>query len=367
MPSPTFRACNAAAREAATALGLLTRYYMRILPRARHELRRWERRASTIPDPTLREQALETLRGELMNAEAAAVFAALVPRARQPLLVRALVAFQVMYDYLDTISEQPVREPLRNGLQLHRALTVALDPSEPSADYYRHHPQREDGGYLDELVATCRSSLERLPAIAVVRPMAKRAARRCAEGQSHTHAAIHSDATELAAWALRQDRAAGYSWWEVAAGTISSVGVEALMAAAADTHTTPDEAARVDVAYFPPMCALSTLLDSFVDQTTDLTDANVNYFGWYRTSADAAEALARIAGRAADDVRRLRHARRHAAILAGIAAYYLTAEGAATDEAGPVADAIARRLGPVVAIVHATMRLHRRLGARSGR
>jgi hypothetical protein len=72
------------------------------------------------------------------------VFATLVPRGRWPALVPLLVAVQVMYDYLDTLGEEPVAAPLRNGRQLHAAIAAALNADLPTRDYYAHHPQSDE-------------------------------------------------------------------------------------------------------------------------------------------------------------------------------------------------------------------------------
>jgi tetraprenyl-beta-curcumene synthase len=352
---------TACARDTATVGASLARYWLGILPLVRRELRHWERQAQAIPDRTLRSQAVTTLRDERLNAEAAAVFATLVPRARWPTLVPLLVAFQVMYDYLDTVGEDPVVDPLRNGLQLHRALAAALDPGMPPVDYYALHPHGDDGGYLDALVARCRTALPDLPAAAVALPHARRAAVRCSEGQSYTHAAMREGHAALAAWAAGQDRAPGYRWWEVAAGAISSVGVYALLAAASDPLTTLDEVARVDAAYFPPICALSTLLDSLIDREPDTLTANHSCFAQYGSHHEAADRLCQIALEAARAARGLRHGARHGAIVAGVVGYYLSAVEADNDAGQLILQRLADSLGFTLTGVLATMRLRRRI------
>jgi tetraprenyl-beta-curcumene synthase len=351
---------TACARDTATVGASLARYWLGILPLVRRELRHWERRAQAIPDPTLRAQAVTTLRDERLNAEAAAVFATLVPRARWPTLVPLLVAFQVMYDYLDTVGEEPVTDPLRNGLQLHVALAAALDPELPSVDYYAHHPHREDGGYLEQLVARCRLALPTLPAAEAALPHARRAAARCSAGQSYTHAAMREGNALLARWAGRQDRAEGYRWWEMAAGAISSVGVYALLAAATDPNTTVEEVTRVDAAYFPSICALSALLDGFVDREPDAVAANYSSFAQYATDTEAAERLGIIAIQAAAAAQGLRNGRRHGAIVAGVVGYYLSAVDTNSEAGRVVFCALADSLGVTLTGVLATMRLRRR-------
>jgi tetraprenyl-beta-curcumene synthase len=320
-----------------------------------------------IPDPALRAFALETLDEEAMNAEAAAVFATLVPRRQRADAIRLLVAFQVMYDYLDTVGEEDVGDPLRHGLQLHRALIAALDRSAPRINYYRFRAACDDGGYLDALVARCRDQVAALPAADVVLPVATRAARRCGDGQSYAHAAIRDGPRRLAGWATQLERSTGYLWWELAAGAISSVGLYALLAAAADPCTTAAEAERIDRAYFPAICALSALLDSLIDRVRDADERDHNTFRHYPSAAFATERLTAIAGLADEAVGRLRHGPRHLAILAGVVGYYLSAAGEDTEHARRVAAALAGRLGANVPIVLATMRVRRWLGRRSAK
>lgn len=347
--------------DAATTTGSLARYWCAILTLARRELRRWERRARAIPDPLLREQALATLAQERLNAEAAAVFATLAAPASWGALVPLLVAFEVMFDYLDTLSEQPAPEPFERSCRLHLALAAALDPELDVTDYYALHPRSADGGYLAALVARCRLALPRLPAWDAVAPFARRAAERCALGQSHTHAAADWGERPLARWALAQERAHGYHWWELAAGAISSVSVFAQMAGATDPRTTAADAAMIDAAYFPAIGALSALLDSFVDRDDDRATANANTFAPYASDEEAAARLALIARRAVAAARGLRHGRRHVAIVAGVAAYYLSAVDPRAPARRLLADALREAIGPAVLPILATMRARRQL------
>lgn len=347
--------------DAAATASSLVRYWGWILPLVRNELAHWSRLARAIPDPVLRQHAVDTLSAERLNAEAAAVFATLAPRRSWPVLVPLLVAFEVMFDYLDTITEQPAADPLRNACHLHLALIAALDPELVVDDYYALHPQRADGGYLAALVDRCRAALPELPGWTAVKPFARRAAERCGLGQSHTHAAIHTGDSILARWALNQHQAGDYRWWELAAGAISSVSVFALLAAATDARISADEAARIDAAYFPPIAALSALLDSFVDRDVDLASDAPSSFAHYETAASSAERIGVIATRSISAARALRNGRRHAAIVRGIAAYYLSA----SDERAPGNQLVARglrdALGPTLLPILATMRVRRRL------
>ena len=109
------------------------RFWLRVMPLVRAELRMWERLAATIPDAQLRAHALSTLTTERLSAAGAALFATTL-KHHDPVLVRTLVAYQVICDYLDTLSEQPSADPIANGMTLHRALADAVAPSTAPAD-----------------------------------------------------------------------------------------------------------------------------------------------------------------------------------------------------------------------------------------
>ncbi len=105
----------------ATAL----RYWTGVFPGVCRELARWRRRAGEIANPVLRGLALEAP-GKRGNIEGAAAFAVFVPRSHRNLVLRAVVAFQTAYNYLDLLAEQPGPDPAANARRLHEALLVAL-------------------------------------------------------------------------------------------------------------------------------------------------------------------------------------------------------------------------------------------------
>jgi tetraprenyl-beta-curcumene synthase len=333
-------------------------YWLTILPRARLEIRRCRRRALGIHDPTLRAHALDKLARERLNPEAAAFFALLAPHRRRGVLVRLLVDFQIAYDYLDAINEQPAAASLRNGLQLHRALSDAVRAQPASTDYYLHHPQRDDNGYLAGLVTACRQALQLLPSAGAIEPALVSAAERCGEGQSHNHAVLVEGEEQLIKWTASLKDTDGYLWWELAAAGISCLVLHALFALAACVCTLAD-AERVDGAYFPSVCALSALLDSLIDRADDAQGTNHSFVAHYSSAAETAQRFATIAGEARTLSSRLRRSPRHAVILAGIASYYLSAPEARSAFARSVAARTLERLGPATRPTLAVMRWRR--------
>lgn len=341
----------------------LWRYWATVLPRARRELRRWERRARQIPDPELRAHACATLRGEGGNAEGAALLALAAPRAHRARVVRLLVAVQVMYDYLDTLSEQPVARPLAASRQLHRALVDVLDEAAcpPPHDWYAGYPGGDDGGYLAALVSVCRELLATLPSRAIVAPGVRRAMERACESQSRNHAAMlgATDLASFAAWAAAQGSpGAAMQWWELAAASGSSLAMHALLAAAAEPALTAAGAAQIERAYWPWICGLNTLLESVTDRVDDACTGNHSYAGRYASPEVAGARLATIATQATIAARALPNGSHHMSVLAAMACFYLS-DLPSTD--GADLRGVLTRIDVDVRLLDRLLRLRRRL------
>lgn len=299
-----------ATRELVWGLGAVSR-----------EVHDWRRRAMRIPDAPLRQDALSTLDSKRTHIVGAALFWTL-PRRRDPLLLRLLVAYEIILEFLDNAHERAPGEA--NGHQLHLALVEALDPTAPISDYYRDHPWKDDGGYLRSLVEACREGCQSLPLYTDVHGLILRDASRCADAQTFNH---ETDRRRRAA-ALRGFAEAEFpderetSWWEQSAAASSSVGVHALLALAASSAR--EDIAQVHATYVPWICSLSTMLDSYVDQLADGIDGQHSYVDYY-PSPDLAEARMReLIRRSAQEAGRLRDGHRHAVIVACMVAMYLS-------------------------------------------
>jgi tetraprenyl-beta-curcumene synthase len=340
----------------------LATYKRAVLPQVRSELHRWERWTVKIPDLVLRDAALSALKEKSSNVEATAVFAILAPRSQRSSALRAMTALQTTIEYLDILGEQLPDEPLADGLALHRSLVEAVTPGAPYSDWYGQRPQDQDGGYLAELVATCQREVATLPSGDTVRAVAQRAARRCAEGQSYTHAAAGSadGAHELKTWAegLEEHGDGEYFWWELAAGASSSVALHALIAAAAHREIDMEEAERIDAAYFPPIGALTVLLDDLIDREGDIASGEHNYLDYYPNNEMAAERFALLVRKSQCAVADLFG--QHTSILMGVGGFYLSTSGAKSHYARPIRARMLKALGAAVYPILAAMRVLRR-------
>ena len=298
-------------RELAAAAGALGAYATTVLPRVRRELQE----IGPLPED------------KALNAEAVSVFATLAPRSRRADVVRAIVQLQVAIDLRDELEEKGEARPV-----------AAL---------------------IEQLDAAWRLTAAALPSYPAVSALLERAVARCEEGQRRTHAAAGGDVQGLRNWALGLEAPADYRWWEVAAGASSSVAAHALIAAAADPATTAADAALIDVAYQPPIGALTVFLDDLVDREKDEAAGEHNYLAYYEGAEAAAERLALIASRAEAASGDLPRPSRHRAILEGVAAFYLSAGAAETSYALPIRKRLLASLGPGTPLLAGFMRLRR--------
>jgi tetraprenyl-beta-curcumene synthase len=337
--------------------GSASRYWLGVFPLVGRELSHWHERACQIPDPMLRQLALITQRVERGNYEGAAAYAVLVPRAYRARVVRAVVAFQATYDYVDTLSEQPSADPIANGRRLHSALLTALDPGSDHADYYEYSSESRDNGYIRQLVQTCRDALRALPSYPTVAQPALRAASMIVAYQSLNHEEVSDRPRALAEWgAAVAPAGSGLRWWEAAAGGASSMTVFALIAAAARPELSDEETTATHQAYFPWVSALHVLLDSLVDRAKDREHGHHNLIDHYASAGEATNRLEWIAARAVQGAEALPDGARHALIVASMTSFYLSAP--TSDDAGSVL-ATRRVLEAMGAVAAPTMAVHR--------
>jgi tetraprenyl-beta-curcumene synthase len=319
----------------------------------------------------LRRLALITQRRERGNLEGAAAFAVLAPRSQRARVVRAVVAFQAVYDYIDTLAEQPSEDPVANGHQLHLALLTALSPSDQHSDYYLHSSGNQDAGYMRNLIDTCRFAFGALPSHASVLDRTARCAKRMMAYQALNHGAQGDTRAALAGWSESLTPAGtGLRWWETAAAAASSLSVFALIAAAAQPVLRAGEAAATEDAYFPWIGALHVLLDSLIDRGEDLLTGHHCLVDHYSSAEETASRVGSIAAEAMQAIEPLPNAAQHSIILAAMTSFYLTAPAASTPQAAPAARSVRARIGtlttPTMAVLRARRAVEQRCGVTSG-
>lgn len=292
------------------------------------ETARWRALAAAIPDGPLRDDALKAIDRKRANIDGAALFWTL-PRRRTLDLLRVLVAYEILADFLDCVSERGAQEGVANGLRLHRALRDALDPGVPLTDYYHFHPWRDDGGYLRSLVVTCQCACARLPSFGAVRPFIRRAA--CLTevlALNHEPDPLVRD-TLLALWAgVRGGRGVGLAWFEWCGGASAWLTIFALLAVAADAGRSAAEAQSVCKAYLPWVSLAGTMLDSYADMAEDAASGAHSYIAHYPDQNTAIRRTSQILRRSLREIDSLPDAPRHMVIVGCMTAMYLSKDSA---------------------------------------
>lgn len=276
-----------------------------------------------------RADALDAIVCKRDNAEGASLFSTL-PKHRDHHLLRLLITYQVMWDFLDSVSERGAHAGHANGRQLHRALVEALDLDAPISDYYRYHPWKDDGGFLLTLVDTCRCMCAQLPSYRQIRGLMLDGVERCAIQSLNHEPDPHKRDAGLRQWAEREcydDH--GLDWFELTAAA-SAFMPHALLALAAEPFCEEYELVAVNSTYFPWISLAIAMLDSYVDQVEDRVNDGHSYISHYAGEMVALDRIATIIRQAITRTARLPSGRRHTVIAASMVAMYLSKKSANT-------------------------------------
>jgi tetraprenyl-beta-curcumene synthase len=385
MPRTRIRPVESAAAMRALASSNL-RYWPSVAPVVAGELACWREAAQRIEDSGLRALAVRKLNEEHFNAQVAATLATLAPRPARATAVRAIVALELMFDYLDGRTEPPYDDPLDEAGRLFGAFTGAISggptptpdaatakagtSGAASANPWQSpepHEQTPDWPYLQTLARRAREQFRQLPATPRIAAVARASAERCAQAQTLLHASAAFGDGPLREWAQARAPATGLAWREYAAGSASSViAVHALIAAAANPRTSTGDALQIDAAYLA-IGAVITLLDCIVDASIDSARGEPGFGRLYDDREQLAGGLLELTREALRRAEQAPCGAHHVMTLAGVIAYYTTHPGAREAHARDLLAAVRRELSPTVwpalALMH-TWRAAKRIDAR---
>ncbi len=294
------------------------------------EVRAWRARATGIPDAAIRQDALSALKSKRGHSDGAGLFC-IFPRGRCHELVRLLVSYEIVWDFLDSANERGAAAGQTNGRQLHRALVEAFEPNRPISDYYRHHPWGDDNGYLRTLVSACRESSTQMPSYERVQPLLVREATRAQVlAINHDLDPARRDTT-LREWAATEfSDETEARWFELSGAASASLTIHALLALAAEPRCSASDIAQTFSAYFPWISAATTMLDSYVDQVEDDTNGDHSYIGHYPAPEIATRRLHQLIQRGLQEASTLPNGEHHAVLVACMVAMYLSKDSAHT-------------------------------------
>jgi tetraprenyl-beta-curcumene synthase len=316
-----------------------------------------------MPQGPLREDALDALRRKRGQSDGAALFSVL-PQKRNRRYLRLLVAYQIIWDYLDSVSERGASAGLANGRTLHLALIDALNPAGPIRDYYRHSPWRDDGGYLRALVETCRECCAALPSYERVRGLVLRDAWRAQVlAVNHELDPATRDAA-LRAWA-DSEFPDGHEarWYELAGAASAGLPAFALLALACEPTCDEEKIANTHSAYFPWVSTLASMLDSYADQAEDAANGDHSCIAHYPGPDAAVSEMCRLVRRALRGLHTLNDRETHVLIASSMAAMYLSKDSVRTDAMCPASTRIADAGGSLTHTLLPILRLWRTANA----
>lgn len=300
-------------------------------PATARQVLAWRKRAAAIPDRPTRRDALDSLARKRGHIDGAVLFAT-IPSRRSEDLIQILVAYQIIFDFLDSVNERVADRSAQSGIQLHLALVDALDPARHRSDYYAYHPWRDDGGYLGDLVAACRSACLRLPSYEHVYVLLLgEAVRFKVLALNHIASAAERDMA-LREWSGEPRPGSTNAWFELAAGGSSSLLIHMLLALAAEPLSSEIDFWLLRALYIEVISVMGTMLDSYVDQIEDLASGDHSYVAHYPSSELAVRRLERLIERSLRETLLLNGGERHAVIVACMVAMYLSKDSARSPE-----------------------------------
>jgi tetraprenyl-beta-curcumene synthase len=303
---------------------LMLRVYRYILPEVREQLRFWRKKAEEMPDPELKKQAIASMTSKQFHCQGGAVYAA----ARLPMrhvLIPLIVALQTISDYLENLCDRSTSMDADDFRMLHQSMLDAVDPSEPLHEYYAFRSEKEDGGYLNELVKTCQASIRMLPSYGLVAGDVRELVGLYCDLQVYKHIRHELREEALLAWWKRYEpRYPNISWNEFAAATGSTLGMFMLFLAASDPQLKAESVKVIRDAYFPYICGLHILLDYLIDQEEDRLGGDLNFCSYYDGMDQTVTRIAAIVLEAREKANRLERPSFHRMIIEGLLALYLS-------------------------------------------
>lgn len=300
------------------------RIYKQVLPKVHEFLEGWKERATSIPDPELRKQALASIESKTFHCEGGAIYG-LLGKEKMDEVIRFIVAYQTISDYLDNLCDRSTSLDPADFAALHESMPDALDPEAELKDYYRFRDEKDDGGYLASLVTTCQACIAEFPSYEVVREENIELAKLYCDLQIHKHVKVEERVPRLESWFdLHKNKLPPMAWYEFGASCGSTLGIFCLTAySASDNDLSPHVALKIKEGYFPWVQGLHILMDYFIDQEEDRVGGDLNFCFYYESEEEMMERMEHFYHEADKSIRGLPDWKFHRLINNGLLAVYL--------------------------------------------
>lgn len=302
---------------------MMLHVYKRVLPQVNENLHHWKQRAEEIPDPELRKQALASIETKTFHCEGGSILALLAKKKSEE-VIQFIVAYQTISDYLDNLCDRSTSLDPEDFRALHDSMHCALTPHAAHQDYYRRHPEKDDGGYLCSLVETCQRFLVNLPSYDAIAETLHELAGYYCDLQVHKHVTQEERVPRLKSWfQIYKDKLPPMSWYEFSACSGSTLGIFCLVSYASSDWTQAREVEKVKAGYFPWVQGLHILLDYFIDQEEDRAEGDLNFCFYYDSREKMMSRLSHFIERADESVAGLPDSKFHQMIHHGLLGVYL--------------------------------------------
>lgn len=256
---------------------LMKKVYKNVLPRVHVYLNEWKVKASEIPDPELKRQALASIETKTFHCEGGGIYAILANESMDE-CIQFIVAYQTISDYLDNLCDRSTSMDPVDFRSLHESMHHALTPGKGPKNYYQHRMEQDDGGYLQALVETCQQIVGKLKHYEKIAPYLHELASYYCDLQVYKHIQHEERVPKLQEWFMQyKNNLPDMAWYEFSACAGSTLGIFCLVAYAFNEDFTESQGAEVRQALFPYVQGLHILLDYFIDQEEDKNGGDLNF------------------------------------------------------------------------------------------
>ncbi|WP_409302281.1 tetraprenyl-beta-curcumene synthase family protein [Peribacillus sp. SCS-155] len=305
-------------------LTLMKNVYRDIFPVVHEELNYWKKRAEEIPNQELKRQALASIHSKTFHCEGGSILA-LAAESQARAAIRFIVAYQTISDYLDNLCDRSTSLDPEDFRALHESMHHSIDIDAEPSDYYRYRSDKDDGGYLHELVSACQSVLRGISSYLDIFPYLRDLCSVYCDLQVHKHVRVEERVPRLQSWFdHHKAQLPTMSWYEFSACSGSTLGIFCLVSYSMRPDFTQEYAEKIWQGYFPYIQGLHILLDYFIDQEEDRDGGDLNFCFYYKDDQELYNRFAYFVEKSEQHSRLLPHKRFHLLIHRGLLGLYLS-------------------------------------------